>query len=80
MAAWVKMAGVRLVLVPGCRDLGRLGRCWAGAIGCRQSGSAGGPAEAVDWRRSAPSEMITLNALRIFNAAHPPATTRRQTS
>ena len=33
-----------------------------GAIG------AHGTAEAVDWERSAPSEMITLNALRILQA------------
>jgi hypothetical protein len=35
----------------------------------RPPGSPGGPVEAVDWGRGRPSEMLTLNALRVLQAA-----------
>jgi hypothetical protein len=35
----------------------------------RPPGSAGSNVEAVDWGRSGPSEMVTLNALRVLGAA-----------
>jgi hypothetical protein len=42
------------------------GRWQAGAYWWKPPGTPHSPAEAVDWERSAPSEMITLNALRIL--------------
>lgn len=46
------------------------GRWWPGGYWWTRPGERGsGPPEVVDWGRSAPSEMITLNALRALRAA-----------
>jgi hypothetical protein len=45
------------------------GRWRPGGYWWRPPGTALGNVEVVDWGRSAPNEMITLNALRILNAA-----------
>ena len=42
------------------------GRWQPGAYWWKPPGTPHGTAEAVDWGRSAPSEMITLNALRVL--------------
>jgi hypothetical protein len=58
----------------GLELLGRLrrpdGRWWPGGYWWRAPGSSV-HAEAVDWGRRAPSEPITLNALRVLRAAGP---------
>lgn len=56
------------------------GRWRPGGYWWKPPGSTRGTAEVVDWGRSAPSEMITLNALRIFKATRPTATACGQTS
>jgi hypothetical protein len=44
--------------------------CWrSGSSWWRAPGSSGGNVEVVDWGRRGPSEMITLNALRVLRAA-----------
>ena len=47
------------------------GRWWPGGYWWRPPGGrpGSGPVEVVDWGRSAPSEMLTLNALRVLRAA-----------
>ena len=35
----------------------------------RSPGASGGGVEVVDWGRSGPNEMLTLNALRVLRAA-----------
>ena len=42
------------------------GGCWWRPPGTR---AGSGPVEVVDWRRSGPNEMLTLNALRVLKAA-----------
>lgn len=49
------------------------GRWRPGGYWWRPSGSPRGGDEVVDWGRSAPNEMITLNALRAIRAASVPA-------
>jgi hypothetical protein len=48
------------------------GRWQPGAYWWLPPGSGKGPPEVVDWGRSSPNEMITLNALRVFRAARRP--------
>jgi hypothetical protein len=43
------------------------GGCWWRPPGSTRTGS--GPVEVVDWGRSGPNEMLTLNALRVVKAA-----------
>ncbi len=45
------------------------GRWRPGGYWWRPPGTAGSNVEVVDWGRSGPNEMITLNALRVFRAA-----------
>ena len=47
------------------------GRWWPGGYWWRPPGGrpGSGPADVVDWGRSGPSEMLTLNALRVLRAA-----------
>lgn len=45
------------------------GLCHADGRWWRTPGSGGANVEVVDWRPSAPNEMITLNALRVLHAA-----------
>jgi hypothetical protein len=45
------------------------GRWRTGGTWWALPGQASGPPEAVDWGRSGPSEMLTLNALRVLRAA-----------
>lgn len=47
----------------------RDGRWRPGGYWWRPPGTAGGTVEAVDWGRGEPSEMITLNSLRVLKAA-----------
>jgi hypothetical protein len=42
------------------------GGCWWRPPGSR---TGAGPVEVVDWGRSGPNEMLTLNALRVLKAA-----------
>jgi hypothetical protein len=50
--------------------LQRADGCWSkGPSWWRAPGSAGNNVEVVDWGRRGPSEMITLNALRVLRAA-----------
>jgi len=59
---------------PRCRDALAVlerrrrpdGRWQPGGYWWKPPGARHGTAEAVDWGRSAPSEMITLNALRVL--------------
>jgi hypothetical protein len=57
------------------------GRWRPGGAWYRHGGRGSGPPEVVDWGRDGPSEMLTLNALRVLRAAGrpeaPPALTRR---
>ncbi|MDP8959435.1 MAG: hypothetical protein M3N51_09615 [Actinomycetota bacterium] len=50
----------------------RDGRWRPGGYWWSPPGSAGGNVEVVDWGRSGPNEMITLNALRVLKAARRP--------
>ena len=45
------------------------GRWRAGARWWKPPGSKGSNVEVVDWGRSGPNEMVTLNALRVLAAA-----------
>ena len=50
--------------------LQRADGCWhKGPSWWRKPGSPGSNVEVVDWGRRGPSEMITLNALRVLGAA-----------
>ncbi len=60
-------AGEALDLIESRR--GRDGRWRAGGRYWRPPGSRGSNVEVVDWGRRGPSEMITLNALRVLGAA-----------
>jgi len=49
------------------------GRWRAGGHWWKPPGSKGSNVEVVDWGRSGPNEMVTLNALRVLHAAAKPA-------
>ncbi len=59
------MDGVELVASRRLSD----GRWRAGAHWWKPPGSPGGNVEVVDWGRSGPNEMVTLNALRVLTAS-----------
>jgi hypothetical protein len=77
LQALLVLSRMRLTGDPRCRDAlavlerrrGPDGRWRPGAYWWKPPGTPRGTVEVVDWGRSAPSEMITLNALRILRAA-----------
>ena len=76
LQALLVLSRMRLTGDPRCADALAVlqrrrrpdGRWQPGAYWWKPPGVPHGPAEAVDWGRSAPNEMITLNALRILRA------------
>jgi hypothetical protein len=74
LQALLVLSRMRLTGDPRCADALAVlqhrrrqdGRWQPGAYWWKPPGAPGGSAEAADWGRSAPSEMITLNALRIL--------------
>jgi hypothetical protein len=77
LQALVVLSRMRLTGDPRCRDALAVierrrrpdGRWRPGAYWWKPPGTPHGTVEVVDWGRSAPSEMITLNALRVLRAA-----------
>ncbi|MGZ4665812.1 MAG: hypothetical protein ACXV5Q_12455 [Frankiaceae bacterium] len=74
LQALLVLSRMQLTGDPRCRDAVAVlerrrrqdGRWQPGAYWWKPPGTPHGTAEAVDWGRSAPSEMITLNALRVL--------------
>jgi hypothetical protein len=74
LQALLVLSRMQLTGDPRCRDAIAVlerrrrpdGRWQPGAYWWKPPGTPHGTAEAVDWGRSAPSEMITLNALRVL--------------
>jgi hypothetical protein len=74
LQALLVLSRLRLASDPRCSDARTVlehrrrpdGRWHPGAYWWKPPGTPGGTAEVVDWGRSAPNEMITLNALRIL--------------
>jgi hypothetical protein len=77
LQALLVLSRMRLTGDPRCRDALAVierrrrpdGRWRPGAYWWKPPGTPHGTVEVVDWGRSAPSEMITLNALRVLRAA-----------